>query len=952
MAAPIKLLEFPNDIDENLSDIPYRERKVCIVSVVGKSRLNFMSNKASLLNPVIERDIFQGAEGFINEQVSKKEIELYYDVDNQVIYLHHQSCADVHILAERCQELYQSKSNLDFNSIWEDNSIKHAKTLLYLFSLSHIVLLCNPGSTFDIGYVKLFRILDMIRLKLQSSISEVLSEFILSQDWYTSARLCSPRVLFIFQTATFELSFDDNDSLYSKTRPQKNLPIKKLQINLEDQIYRILRKSRVITNISNNSLFAVPANQEFVYVHTKREDCPDPVTSYLHLLRNLNTPSKDDSPKSRSYLTNRRGGQGPLASSSFNNRIRECNFKEFIWQHIELAFSKGFNDNVGRNPLPSTFELPVCETWFYVALRLHQFYFTNIPEGKPQAHLNTLKSLLETDVRFSENRCNKYLPLAETAYQQDLPTHYVRSYHVQKLAQAKHVFAQFARGPAYGEYMKQLEEACEKWWKTGRQQCESVSLSGNLCINPIHRLEDEMETEKKEQLPVLPHSSQIKTKAACNCGKKQADKEDCFDHKSANYDFYEMLAKTCCHKLQKIELPAFKASTTEAKARQVPLPPTNQLLPVPKSSTSGGDSKRIESVVSGMSGLSLALSLGQSGGSDVYHGHQDGLDQRDTIDVSSRVASLADEAMTRDDDDDNEDDNDDGKEDVGEDDTKLPSSSKSKEEIENEDTPTVVEEKNIKSICEEIISRQHSTTEYLPGMVHTDSPPGLLPKFSSWSLCCLGKPSFYSHSQGLDLPGFLAGSNFLLPWDITLKISKEKWPTVGETAGKKGRQKRSHKDAGEVSLRVFLGNEYECPRGHRFFCSGPDKIIKVSSMCSVKDNANKLLNLDMPLYTPCHCRSTKGYIAQLMRLYIVTPDGPIRILLNPTIQPGIAPCPLFHPGTDKPIELPSNGVWCLRLPHVYQGDRGVYNMPSDPQQFHQCRLLKGVFSYRESIGEG
>ena len=38
----------------------------------------------------------------------------------------------------------------------------------------------------------------------------------------------------------------------------------------------------------------------------------------------------------------------------------------------------------------------------------------------------------------------------------------------------------------------------------------------------------------------------------------------------------------------------------------------------------------------------------------------------------------------------------------------------------------------------------------------------------------------------------------------------------------------------EMNLRVFLGEEYECPRGHRFFCSGPEKIIKVSSSSTVK----------------------------------------------------------------------------------------------------------------------
>lgn len=43
---------------------------------------------------------------------------------------------------------------------------------------------------------------------------------------------------------------------------------------------------------------------------------------------------------------------------------------------------------------------------------------------------------------------------------------------------------------------------------------------------------------------------------------------------------------------------------------------------------------------------------------------------------------------------------------------------------------------------------------------------------------------------------------------------------------------------GEVNLRIYLGDEYECPRGHRFFCSGPEKVIKVSSSSTVKVRVN------------------------------------------------------------------------------------------------------------------
>jgi len=47
--------------------------------------------------------------------------------------------------------------------------------------------------------------------------------------------------------------------------------------------------------------------------------------------------------------------------------------------------------------------------------------------------------------------------------------------------------------------------------------------------------------------------------------------------------------------------------------------------------------------------------------------------------------------------------------------------------------------------------RQHSTTEYLPGMLHSNSPPGLLPKFPSWSLLQLGDYSSYNPSTGNDI---------------------------------------------------------------------------------------------------------------------------------------------------------------------------------------------------------
>ncbi|XP_046362085.2 nonsense-mediated mRNA decay factor SMG8-like isoform X1 [Haliotis rufescens] len=923
MAAFLDIFSFPPNFD--IHTLPNRDRKVCVVSIIGKSRLNGFATKASILNPILERDVFMGGDSYIGGQIDKGDIECFYDSDTQVVYLHHKSLGDTHTLVERCQKILNNKTG-DIVALWEDEDFKYAKTILLLLNISHIVLLCHPGNTFDISYVKLFRSLDAVRMKLQTFMTETLQGLSISKDWLLGARPCSPRLLFYFDTPTFEMAPDDIDT--GKPRALKNPPLKRLVHNIEDQIYRILRKSRIITNISNNSLFAVPANQEFVYVNSRPNEATDPITVFLQNLRINSAVAKDsESPRSRSYATNRRTNQasGDTLRTTVTMFSRpENSFKEFLWQHIDQAFTKGFDDNVGRNPVPAVFEMASSETWFAVAIRLYKFFFSDSPEGKVSTHLTTLRSLLETDVRFSENRCSKILPLAESAYQQDLPQHYITTYHLSKLAQAKRVFAQFARGPAFDKYMVQLEEACETWWKSGHQQCEAVSLTGNLCMNPLHRLLTEEETDANNVLPVSSHSSQLKSKAACNCGQTQADKDDPFDHMYANYEFYKALEETCCSKLEHMDFPVFKPSTSEVRAGQV----TPVVAKAPHLKTGLRDSLKSEGTGSGLTNLSLALSLGQSGGSDLTYGHRS---ESSLNPENSQQADPGHQTET--------------------------SEPEQVQQHPGHDTETAEPEQVHPATTELKISnsatRQHSTTEYLPGMIHSDSPSGLLPKFCSWSLCSLGPSSMYMHTQGLDLPGFLQGSNFLLPWDITVRTEKEKWPTVGETAGKKARQRRLPiKEVGEVTLRVFLGNEYECPRGHRFFCSGPEKIIKVSSTSTVKDNANKLLTMDMPLYCPCHCRSAKGYMAQLMRIFVVTPDGPIRVQLKPQIQPAPGSSPLFYPGNDESTTLPPGQIWVLRLPHVYLGDHGVYSMPSDPQQISLCHMKKGLFQYKEVSADG
>lgn len=307
-----------------------------------------------------------------------------------------------------------------------------------------------------------------------------------------------------------------------------------------------------------------------------------------------------------------------------------------------------------------------------------------------------------------------------------------------------------------------------------------------------------------------------------------------------------MLEEKCCGKLERIEFPVFQPSTPD------PAPASNQAQPAPCEAP--GDAERqkepgsAQSHTPGEPSLSLALSLGHSTDSLGAYGDGDGDGDADAAEAPVQA--------------------------------KRPS----------------------------LVDRQPSTVEYLPGMMHSACPKGLLPKFSSWSLVKLGPAKSYNCHTGLEQPSFLPGSSFLLPWDIVIRSRSEEdagltdsldggtssWPAPNKTlmgkrgsTGGLGRNRRR-----DDMARVFVGFEYEDGRGRRFISSGPDKIVKVLGPGGNKDPATRVLNTDMPLYipSPSQGRGLKPHFAQLIRLFVVVPDAPLEVTLNPQVN---APSQIF-----------------------------------------------------------
>ncbi|KAL6098317.1 smg8 [Pungitius sinensis] len=888
-------------------DAASRDDGLCVVGVFGKSGAQPGPQKETILNDLADKHVFSLFGDPEDGGTPDSSIRAFYQQESRVLYLLLSSVCDGRQLLRACESLSAGTGHSDAHDVWTRLDRQHCLHLLYMFSVCHVLLLVHPNQTFDVTHDRLFRALDALRQKVLPLMRAAVKDCAVSKEWKLNCRPCPPRLLFVFQmSGSLKVSGNGPESGGNPDKPKKHSPRRRLQHALEDQIYRIFRKSRVLTNQSSNCLFTVPANQAFVYVIPAEDE--DPVGALLGQLRSVCTLCEADPAPAvsgpRRYQQTRRSarlpGGDPAGALMGGGQLVDCSLREFLWQHVELVLTKkGFDDSVGRNPQPSHFELPTYSKWVQVASRLHQVLVGDPDEDvadlalKVQGQLKVLEGFLDADTKFSETRCQKALPLAHSAYQSNLPHNYTTTVHKNQLAQALRVYSQHARGVAFQRYALQLHEDCYKFWSNGHQLCEERSLTDQHCVHKFHLLPQPGEkTDVDRNPPVLNHNSRGRSTSACNCGRKQAPREDPFDVQAANYDFYQLLEEKCCGKLERIDFPVFQPSTPDP-APACPPPPRP-----PSEASEPGETQQAKEPSAARShtppadaSLSLDLSLGQSSDSSGPYG--DG----ERPEVQPKRPSLVD--------------------------------------------------------------RQPSTVEYLPGMMHSGCPKGLLPKFSSWSLVKLGPAKSYNCHTGLEQPGFLPGSSFLLPWDLVIRSRSEEdagltepldggassWPAPNKTlVGKRGStgglgRGRRRDDV----ARIFVGFEYEDARGRRFISCGPDKIVKVLGPGGAKDPATRVLNTDMPLYvpSPSQGRGLKSHFAQLTRLFIVVPDAPLEVTLNPQVQPGPPPCPLFHP-EQTDLVLPPDGFWVLRFPYSYATERGPCLPPKENQPLNNYKVLRAM----------
>jgi protein SMG8 len=86
----------------------------------------------------------------------------------------------------------------------------------------------------------------------------------------------------------------------------------------------------------------------------------------------------------------------------------------------------------------SSFSLPQTPTLGVLLEAANALYNVMVKDSPGSAPvLATLHDLLDTDIKFSEARCSKVLPLAISTYQENLPANYTKEYHLNKVLNTK-----------------------------------------------------------------------------------------------------------------------------------------------------------------------------------------------------------------------------------------------------------------------------------------------------------------------------------------------------------------------------------------------------------------------------------------------------------------------------------------------------------------------------------
>ncbi|KMY89615.1 uncharacterized protein Dsimw501_GD22229 [Drosophila simulans] len=910
------------DIPENVAqELLQLNGSLVVVGVVGRSDCD-LANKMLAF----------GMEPPDDHTPEDGQIQCYYKPGTFSLLLHFESTYDAEISGQMIDVCIEDVDTpFDIDSFFERIRCRFVRMMLLALHVCHIVVYVENGLTFDPTLLTVFQLAKFAREQhLMQFLPQMLRETPAARI-SERTRLCAPRILFLFEN-------------FPGDEPKTRESVSTCEFQMEDCIYELLRRYNIVTNSSSNSLVALPNNKQFVFFNAHEELRDDKLLKAIDCLNEtMYKPDLKEEEEDLEILAMAPfdGFVKPFTMPVYEKEWENLQYQEdhtvwnFLQRHVQDAlvgcFDAGsFKQHAQQGP----FQLLNSQEWHDCMATMHKLLVENAKDPDHETSNEEYKLFLKNfdedlnyEKKFWAHLCELGLKKGIAAYKNAAPANYGTATHRQLLADATLAFEEEGRGPQAQAALAKLAAICHNHWEDGRQQCELLSLRSHPCTLP-------------KNMPHEKHNSGVIHISTCNCGRTQGRREDPFNLRQANYEFYELIAQMCnlCVKVKQYQFPIFEPSVSDYRAAAFeaafPLLNTGK-SGAPQDEDAGEDEaeeeegqerelptkKKLQNTASNCCSHPLSPTFG----SDL------------NMSIAGFGASLKESQASS--------------EQLSNSEQNTTSSGTSSADTENE-LVVELQEPAKKEAREDVgptDAVSTSTTEYLPGLVHTVSNFGLLPLFPSWSLACVGPSSIYSHNTGLQehfQSGFLSGANFLLPWDVQLRLVHAlKQQYQQQHHGKK--QQRWKKQGDRLSLKIFVGMEYECSRGHRFMMCAPDRVLRGGADIE-RDTCSKVVHNNMPLYYPCPCRSQRNFLAQLMRIHVVTPKAPVNIIVDPKVCVGRY---TFTLGSIVPPRLSQSAYWIIRLPYVYQGDDVLIAPPDhlDPDYpLAGGYLLPGMFGVVET----
>uniref|UniRef100_A0A0R3RGG9 Nonsense-mediated mRNA decay factor SMG8 n=1 Tax=Elaeophora elaphi TaxID=1147741 RepID=A0A0R3RGG9_9BILA len=904
----------------------FEGRRVIVVGIVGKASSD--CSKANPINQLLGRPVFLQQ---IPMEGSTASIEAYYESEWSVVFLHLSGYGDSCLLEYFVRNSDDQKGFFEYLSRQE---IDYVRCLTFLLLYSHILIYMEPGCRFDQNCCRDLKRANELRRSCQREIGLKLSSITgFPQVWSAEGRLAQPRCLFAFHRHL--LRGDLNSSRKKELRT-------KLVDKLEQQIYRCMQIYGLVAVSDKDCACSLPKSvEQSIYLFSAAESFQDVIrSSLLMLIERGNTKEGND-------------GTGKREKEERNN-----DFGEFLRSHVNLV-----RQNEERRRY--IYEIPTLK-WLLIGGKIvyDQLFRMRIFSDEKIYRLSSL------ELQFSKSMEATYIGQAKTVYQnsnkdmRDFEKRksqvFTKAEHGAKLARAMEHLECIYHGTRLEKAKEKLKQECEALWAT-QKACEFVSLTGNECILPVHYSLSDVEVPISKR---IAHSSGARFLSTCNCGHSQALRNDPFSLREANYDFYVQSQFSCCKNMEEYEFEVFKyddindgsldiESLPDKSQKSRTSPEHNYLkMLLDRDNPVEGDEMHHESIQSPfkmegtdiddvekeleekkISILSGTEKCGEEQTPEELENNDDE-DEDEYVRPEEAEQSFAGIRRHRAHMDDYESWSQEDEETIPEVETQVSYLDDDDVQLREPDVDNSDKSDNSAiSFEEELVKlRKLCKGQFLECVPNTESP-SRKPLFPSWSLLCLGASSLYSHKAGLrDMPNFKSGSQFLLPVDVFVTVDPEKWDIdmreiMGDSYGVRSKRNIKISKGNREKVKIFVGFEYECPRGHRFMIQDvyANTLMKVAP--NSKESGSALIRSDLPLWTKCTCRRLPQVNAQLMRLHVVTPKAPVTVILNPRVQP-TSKEPIYHTG-EAPIHLEWARYYVLRFPYIYAGSHGTVQRPNE-----------------------